>query len=316
MVHINLFLDWDGTLTKHDTILPLTRIGYKANESKGITTRPWDEIVNAYLQDLEAHNSSYEPAKAARTTIEQESAYLASLKAVEVASVRRVDEAGIFANVTTELLMGTAEALRSGEVEMREGWEHFFEILPKEPNHLLTAIVTVNWSASFIRDCMWNASDTMLSAEIKLISVLGNEINDYIGLQDKKYHNPDVELYFDEKAIHTSADKLHALQSAMATGRAKAEAANQSYLSVYVGDTITDFDCILAADIGVSINDVPLRGGQLELSRTLGRVNVDVLPLREARKDGPWHRRERKVVYWVNGLDEIAAFVEAELHGT
>ena len=309
MVYINLFLDWDGTLTKHDTILPLSRIGYQINEAKGIATRPWDEIVEAYLDDLKAHAEAYQPARESRTTIGAESKYLASVKPIEWASTDRIVEAGVFANVTS---MGeeVKEALRTGEVEMRPGWERLFSFNPKDSSMVNTAIITVNWSANFIKDCMFYASTgDLFVVTLKMLPIYGNEINSLVG----KFNNPRVGDLSSDRLIQTSADKLEALRSAIEVGKAQASKAKQEYMSIYVGDTATDFDCLLEADVGVCIQDVPLRGGQQELASTFARVGVDVLPLSEARNLASGHESKRKTVYSVNNLAELANFIEQEL---
>jgi len=319
MILVQLFLDWDGTITKHDTILPLSRLGYRVNELKGIETRPWDEIVKAYLEDLNKHASTYQPTKESRITIEEESKYLASLKPVERASITRVVDSGIFAQITkAELDEGVRDAVRIGDVELRPGWEKLFDSCldnnPSTPAPIDVAIVTVNWSAAFIRSCLLQSArnSDIDDSVINNMPIYGNEVNRELA-QDSI---PTVGDLSSPNSIQTSADKLAALQSVIVAGKDKAKAKGHEHVSIYVGDTATDFDCLLYADIGVCINDVPLRGGQQELASTFVRVNVEILPLREAQWPVVAREGERKTVYWTNDLGEVADMLREKMQAT
>jgi hypothetical protein len=312
MTYVQLFLDWDGTLTKHDTILTLSRIGYRVNERKGVETRPWIEIVQAYLNDLKTYTSSYVPPKESRTKIELESQYLASLKDIERSSTNRVAKAEVFAHVSAEdLHVGAKEALQSGGVGMRRGWEKLFPLAPDPKSSTRSsidvAIVTVNWSATFIWSCLSHAAQASGIDEtfIRDLKIYGNEVNSKLAESSMRATG----VLGSSSMVHTSSDKATALRKAIANGEKKAAKLGQTYISVYVGDTATDFDALLQASVGVCVRDEPLRGGQEELADTFERVGIEVLPLTDIDLStlGP------KTVYWTNDLSEVAALLSEKI---
>jgi hypothetical protein len=313
MAHVQLFLDWDGTLTKYDTMLALSKIGYAVHERNGTKLQPWDGIVQAYLNDLKSHDASYVPRKDQRKSIEEECSYLASLKQIEQDSLKRVGEAGVFQGVTAaDLRHGAEDALETGRIEMRPGWEELFKLngygdLQGECA-LNPEIITVNWSGTFIRSCLLHAARHQdLSAKvIEEMNIWGNEIE---GLHDRSTGSPGSLAL--ETIIHTSTDKVELIKRLVEDGRSTISTSGHRYISVYVGDTATDFDALLFADVGICVQDVPLRGGQKELANTFERVGVVVQPLVE------WsmfqHTQSRKTVYLAQHLSEIAKFVSTKL---
>jgi 2-hydroxy-3-keto-5-methylthiopentenyl-1-phosphate phosphatase len=317
MTHVQLFLDWDGTLTKHDTVLVLTRIGYRVNERKGRSLQAWDIIVNAYLDDLKAHTASYQPVKEQRKTIEEESKYLTSLKQIERSSVERVEKACIFKGIkAADLESGAAEALQGGDVELRPGWNDIFKLAATtsaQDNGVVDCtIVSVNWSGVFIRQCLLHAAhnERLDTRSIEQMSIWSNEIE---GVHESRMEGSSGSLT-SRLLIHTSFDKLNLVQDLIAQGQLEAQSHGQEYLSVYIGDTATDFDALLLADVGICVRDEPLRSGQKELADTFERVGVTVLPLTEVkRSQASKSKEQRTVMYWTNSLSDVATFVSSEL---
>ncbi|KAL2266620.1 hypothetical protein VTJ83DRAFT_5972 [Remersonia thermophila] len=116
-----LLLDFDGTITQHDTLDALISLAIAhstssptppsqresdpepGNEGAAQQTRTqedlttvWQAIVADYITACEAHRASYRPATHQRTSIEQELEFLESWEPVERASVARVSAAGFF----------------------------------------------------------------------------------------------------------------------------------------------------------------------------------------------------------------------------
>ncbi|KAL1841209.1 hypothetical protein VTJ49DRAFT_7330 [Mycothermus thermophilus] len=116
-----LILDFDGTITQHDTLDALVSLAIThstsspspssqpqsalepGNEGKTQQTRTkealttvWQTIVADYITACEAHRGAYRPAADQRTSIEEELAFLESWEPVERASVARVSAAGFF----------------------------------------------------------------------------------------------------------------------------------------------------------------------------------------------------------------------------
>lgn len=82
---------------------------------------------------------------------------------------------------------------------------------------------------------------------------------------------------------------------------------------VYVGDSWTDIEALLAADLGICVRDEPLGESQRQLTDALERVGVRCLRLREL---GEWRVGEGRGeegggrVVWVRDWEEIREFSE------
>lgn len=121
-----LLLDFDGTITKHDTLASLvtlaiaasstSTVGAGSQDQAAIATHQqkqralWDQIVRDYVAAYRAHVTNYTTAAGAgeteerRTTLRQELAFLESTREVERASVARVSRAGFFAGLNAPAL--------------------------------------------------------------------------------------------------------------------------------------------------------------------------------------------------------------------
>ncbi|OAP62776.1 hypothetical protein AYL99_02003 [Fonsecaea erecta] len=314
---LRIVLDWDGTLTRRDTLHVLAAIGYSTrnNNRHRRSLTPWDQIVQAYMSDYKQHRDSYRPARPERRTVAQESAWLASLKDVELRSLQRVQDAGIFSDVTKQDIWTAAEdAVRDNEVELREGWKDLLSLASHATNETAevarppvpVSILSVNWSAAFIRACLSAAladDNSPLKGTVDSISILANRL----ACEVERPGDDGLDFV----SIRTSADKLDAL------ARLRRDGGTGDIL--YVGDSSTDFDCIVAADVGVCMRDEPMGSGQSELKETLERVGVAVLRLdfdrwakysKSIPGQGGSMESNQSVVWWVTHLREVASFVE------
>ncbi|KIW33420.1 uncharacterized protein PV07_00272 [Cladophialophora immunda] len=311
MKGLRTVLDWDGTLTKRDTLHVVAAIGYQRNRHRDLM--PWDQIVQAYMSDYRRHRDAYHPARPDRRTRAQESAWLASLKDVELRSVHRVQGAGIFADVTEQEICRAAEdAVRNSEVQLRDGWEDIVSLARHSRDDGAApspvSIISVNWSAAFIRACLSSALGDAAPAKgtIDAIPILANRL-----ACEPSGGVPGP------AGIRTSADKLDALNALRDGGDCDV---------LYVGDSPTDFDCLVAADVGVCVRDDPMGSGQAELKESLERVGVEVSRLdwdgwaeyqREVLRGQRGQTKAniiRPVVWWVADLREVAAFAEKYYH--
>ncbi|OAG42864.1 hypothetical protein AYO21_02815 [Fonsecaea monophora] len=372
---IRIVLDWDGTLTTRDTLHVVAAIGYRTNKHRVPPPPSWDQIVQAYMADYTCHQDAYRPSRQDRRTIPLESAWLASLRGVEVRSVRRVVDAGIFADVTEgDISMEAEGAVRNGEVRLREGWWDVLTAaspgagachshshshvecdasvpVPAAAGSPPIAIISVNWSAAFIRACLTAAATTapteagdlkhehssqIQATVVKSLPILANNLLP-CSPRDNDYSTTVAPA--GGAGIHTSADKLAALQHLQRLHRTRdredqGESESQGDIVIYVGDSPTDFDCLVSADVGVCVRDEPLGSGQRELQETLERVGVEVRRLdlgewvRYRRESSRQERGEagggcgggearvggdnkKVVVWWVADLREVARFVDA-----
>ncbi|KIW90970.1 uncharacterized protein Z519_08753 [Cladophialophora bantiana CBS 173.52] len=316
MNRVRVVLDWDGTLTERDTLHNVAAIGYRRNRHRDLV--PWDQIVQAYLSDYAEHEAAYRPVKKDRGEITQESAWLASLREVEMRSVTRVRDAGIFADVTEQdIRVGAEDSVRRNEIQLRDGWDEVLSLAHHHPgdevgdhHSSLVSIISVNWSAAFIRACLSAALGDVPSAmksAADSLPILSNRL---------PCETPgDVS---EPVSIRTSADKLAAFQNL----RGKEDEEDGPVF--YVGDSATDFDCLLAADVGICVRDEPMGSGQAALKESLERVGVEVLKLDlhtstrdlkgvAGRGGGQWVKSSKRVVWWVSNLREVASFAE-KLH--
>ncbi|KAI1376217.1 hypothetical protein F4677DRAFT_419239 [Hypoxylon crocopeplum] len=174
-------------------------------------------------------------------------------------------------------------------------------IIPQTINHMPAispvSIVSVNWSRTFIRACLQTAlEETPTSKNVaQSIPIFANEI--CLGNEETC-------------GIHTSADKLASFQNICGTDNS---------LTIYVGDTSTDFDFLVTADVGICVRDEPIGSGQAELKETLERVGIEVFRLsatawqkkgEQGRHKGDNQGQEKKNVWWVIDLMEVVRFIE------
>lgn len=325
---LHLVLDWDGTLTKKDTLSLVGQIGYQAHSRSAKDSSslpPWTDLVNGYMNDFTAHQSTYIPKSEARKTLQEEREWLSSLAPIENKSVRRVESSAIFKGVRDVDVQSTAkQAVESAELQLRIGWSNLlrklvFPVALHESNggrdeRSQVSILSVNWSEHFIR-CALRASaarqtfDTHdhLDSYIQTMSILANEI--------EGIHSPsgsDGSLSKKNSAgIRTSADKLanmpehcrRRLDFLEKEAMAMTDVAASSTPSIiYVGDSATDLEPLLAADVGICIRDEPMGSSQLELAETFSRLGVRVWHVSESLSDGSGHMS----VYWARDLQEIA----------
>ncbi|KAL1595939.1 hypothetical protein SLS60_009629 [Paraconiothyrium brasiliense] len=301
--HIRVVLDWDGTLTKRDTLHLVSAIGYEHNRGGNLT--PWDDIVQAYLSDYSQHKASYTPSEKERKTVAEESEWLASLKNVERSSIERVKAAGIFKGVTkNDIVSASRSAVHDGKLQLRPGWRKLLSLSESLQQQTLVAtslsIISVNWSATFVRSCLQTALSRSSASDAKVmgsIPIFANELP--------------LEEVQRTPYICTSADKL---------ARFEEVRREDDCTTVYVGDSATDFGCLVAADMGICVRDDPMGSGQKELKGILERLGFEVSRLTPVASinskggngvdGGDRERRDKQKIWWVADLDEVAKFVE------
>lgn len=306
---VRLVLDWDGTMTRKDTMSVIGSIPLRRDERLGIHAAPeepeWTSIGKAYMDDYNHHVQNYTPSKEARTTKRQESDWLRSLKVVEQASAARVSELGVFRRVTSQDVATTArQALANGELQLRPGCLEFLKRYSAQSGSEVhnvhsdstVEVLSVNWSAQFVREALLASTDEpdMLQT-IADLPLVANEIH---ALDDPK--GSDGILSNGGEAVQTSADKLARLFPA------KDQPAAPSMNTVYVGDSATDFDCLIAADVGICIRDEPMGSGQQGLAETLDRLGIEQVHVGEVRRlDGGYQG-----LWWARNLEEVLSFID------
>jgi hypothetical protein len=308
---IHVVLDWDGTLTTRDTLHLVSSIGFRRNAP----AVSWSDIVQAYLADYAAHEQAYRPPKENRREIADESAWLASLCAVENRSVVRVEKAGIFRGVKEEdVVKAGTDAITNGKIEMRSGWMgllfHGLDVQSAEArsSRVELSLLSVNWSGLFIRSCLLRlvAADgsvgLQLDPRITMINNLRIQANEIH--EGAPRHGPE---------IRTSNDKLSSLRELRSTlvglKSQVSQEGIQSPLLIYVGDSATDFDALLFADIGICVRDEPTGSSQKELAETFERVGISIKPLEELRWHSAATKQDQTTVWWTRDLNQVTGLI-------
>lgn len=264
-----IILDFDGTITKQDTIdkLALAVIEHRGEHSSKI----WEDIVKAWLDDHSRHANAYLPAQADRTTPAAELAFLDSMKEVENASITRVDESKIFRGISQEELVRLgSEAVQKGVVELRDGWKGFLREL--NGRGWETGLVSINWSKDWVRGCL-RGEEERGRIEKWVTNNIDAEKGVLVGPEGAG----------GEGVLMTAGDKLEATRQLV---KGKGEQA-----WVYVGDSTTDLACLLEAKMGVVMAD----SEESRLLTTLKRIGFDV----PRAAEGPAR------LVWVKDFEEL-----------
>ena len=197
-------------------------------------------------------------------------------------------------------------AIETGEVTLRSGWQKMMALAGEDtygkteaPLKGRVSILSVNWSEHFIRAALKESaqySDTEdirdnLLTSIDALPILSNELAD----MDSKWGSTGKLMEPSRPRIRTSYDKLTHLKR------------DSEFLNVYVGDSPTDFDALLAADVGICICDDPMGSSQKSLADTLARVGCEVIHIGRADP----HSFSGNTLLWARDFDEIHDFLLA-----
>ncbi|KAJ9645325.1 hypothetical protein H2199_003331 [Coniosporium tulheliwenetii] len=276
---LHFILDWDGTLTKRDTLAVLANIPAARRSAQQQDPGP----------PSPAPTPTTTPPTRART----------ARKPRRERSVRRVEEAGVFRGVTVrDVEDGAKEVMEKGDGALVEGRAGAVG--------LDVSIVSVNWSATFIRACLLHAAARAegrdaalrdkLREAVKQVRIIANEIE---GLNDPEGSSGMLNKK-DEDGIRTSSDKLRCMQ--------QIRQGQEERLVVYVGDSPTDLECLTAADVGVCIRDDPMSSAQKELAKTLDRISDTCAEL-SAVRDVKTLDLKNNTLYWARDLEEVVEMI-------
>ncbi|KAL8913556.1 MAG: hypothetical protein Q9171_001639 [Xanthocarpia ochracea] len=296
---IDLILDFDGTLTTTSTLPLIYDIGHGLNPS----CPSWHLISQAYVDDYSDFlKSSYSK----RTTLSQEIDWLEHRRIIEYRSIARIEATKVFRGITNEIVRAAAEkAVTDGKTEMRRGWEKLVgKVMEGEGK---VGIVSVGWSAEFIRGCL-SASMNYTRAEgldgnlemglnVEVIDVRANTIlGGEEGKMDRYWKADDMSL------ILTADDKLRVMTDLVGTGQND----KPPSLVVYVGDSTTDLECLLHAEVGICLSGEAdtMTGEQKELKETLDRLGIGCRWIGEMNAVDV-KLRSTDQLWWAEDFDEI-----------
>ncbi|KAL9041278.1 MAG: hypothetical protein Q9180_001390 [Flavoplaca navasiana] len=308
---VHLVLDFDGTLTTSSTLSLIYDIGHRLNPS----CPSWQSISQAYIDDS---NRMETTSMVKPTTLLQALQRLESLRAIEYRSIARVEATKVFRGVTKEILHAAAEKMvRDAELEMRDGWQKLVGMVMKGEGKV--GVVSVGWSGVFIRSCLHASLDRVRAAErdsdlhnrvnLPLIDVRANNI---LGGDEGKMDRYWRAATSDDKSqILTAEDKLRVMKDIV--GMDDLEGSRP--LVVYVGDSTTDLECLLHADVGICLRDeaASMTWEQRELQEILDQAGIDCrwvgnmdegdleMPPLRSIDGGVYHSQ----TWWARDFDEI-----------
>ena len=301
---INLILDWDGTITAKDTMFAYGKIADIRDarldrEQNG--SKMFEGFGKAWIEDYSRHEQSYRPTAHEREEVVQESAWLRSLSSVESNSAERVESSGFFTGVTHNDISAAAKALlETGKVALRPGWQALFlQAQDGSSPRLISSIsiLSVNWSESFIRSSLKAAAtssglDDRLRPALDHLPIAANEISGIHEPGGSSGRLTDA----DHAIIRTSFDKLSNFPS------------EEGLLNIYVGDSATDFDCLLAADLGICIRDDPMGSSAKTLAETISRVGHVVRHV-DTMKTWQQLNTSKPNLLWAQDLNQIVSLL-------
>ncbi|KAF2266394.1 hypothetical protein CC78DRAFT_531786 [Lojkania enalia] len=340
---IHFIVDWDGTLTKRDTLGTLVNIAKEAKTDTQIL-EAWNHCVQAYVLDYETLLKQHSPDGKLPITILEERKLLKALEVAEQKSIERVSQSGIFKGLTAEdIEHGARKAVENGTVQIREGYEsflaHIISRLSRQDYDIdALNIISVNWSERFIISCLevvhselkkalpdvkekrkeqhslersWKLERQLRNRETGTIitakkpGFLGIYANELEGI----YENQPSTGVIGSKGTHkivSSEDKVSYLQLL----RKRSPYTMKAIPVVYIGDSWTDFECLLAADVGICIRDDPMTPSQKKLEDSINRLGIKLPHVSEYREVDEWN------LMWAKDFNEIKNWMEELEHKT
>ncbi|KAJ6259948.1 hypothetical protein Dda_5592 [Drechslerella dactyloides] len=219
----HLVLDFDQTVTISDTLAILASASPLPDANAVFSA-----LTDAYLKDYAAHSESYPTP----TSVQDEAAFLASLRSVEQRSIERVEASGLFKGVTTADIAAAARRVavrRPTELaalmsQVLRGNYTTCACAPCDANIQSgrvvagrVSIVSVNWSETFIRHVLLtlSASERTAEADFARVEIYANnlvaESSDGGGVATGK-----LDRRFGAHGLWTAADKLRILDDILA----------------------------------------------------------------------------------------------------
>jgi 2-hydroxy-3-keto-5-methylthiopentenyl-1-phosphate phosphatase len=284
---IHWILDWDGTITRRDTLDALVSIAASAKPDSPVHEE-WKRVSEAYMTDYTEALGQLAPDGRLPTTVQEERRLLQSLKSVEQASLARVSASGIFADLTQKLLEeGASNVINSKKVEIRNGFADFLQS-KQTRSHDTLDLLSVNWSRHFISSCLKAAGVSIDKSSIYANELDGIESN-YVSQGKISPENGS------EMTIISSSDKLEYLTHLR-------EQDNRPI--IYMGDSWTDIECLLEADLGICIRGEPIGSSQKKLAERLESLGVHCPHLSDWREADEWQ------VVWAKDFAAVQAWLE------
>jgi 2-hydroxy-3-keto-5-methylthiopentenyl-1-phosphate phosphatase len=295
---IHWILDWDGTITRRDTLDALVSIAASSRPNSSVLNE-WKRVSEAYMSDYTTAIEKLAPDGGLPKTVQKEKELLRALSSVEQASIDRVSSSGIFAGLTRELLEeGANDLINSRKVEIRNGFLPFFRATQSRGQDTLD-LLSVNWSRHFISSCLRAAGALVEKSAIHTNELDGIER----ALASAGRISPEEDAGM---LIISSGDKLEYL-TRLRKRNSKAGNVGSDFSKpiVYVGDSWTDIECLLESDLGICIRDRPLGSSQKKLAERLQDLGIHCPHIQD------WEDSDQWQVVWARDFAEVQTWVEA-----
>jgi len=259
MPHIVVYVDWDETITTKDTLSLL------APTAEEVTIGPnFEYYQNEYLSDHQQFAQNFGEIR----TKEDLLRFVKDVKMSESETISKIIKGGLFYGTTHKQRCG-----RLSSVQYRDGWTRMAKRIAEEiqSGTMKAYIVSVNWSKKFIAEGLRRASDTVHLFGLYdsgFTDIYSNELEEdaETGICTGRIVGPN-----DAGLILSGFDKLAFCQNVAAK--------NPESVHVYVGDSLTDWPCLLWADVGI------LMGTNSSLLKKLHATN--------------WHETICPIVQWL-----------------
>ncbi|KAK6842651.1 hypothetical protein PG987_003511 [Apiospora arundinis] len=290
---MSIFLDFDGTITVHDTIGEVANFALRvrANEGRDLA-EAWDGVVRAYMDDYRGHVDGYRLPEGERRCPQDEVGFLRDMKAVELQSLGRIRQCGVFRDIAPDRFYeaGRRAVEEDGTVRLRPGFREFARARLREGWRLW--VVSVNWSAAFIAGALGCPEITVIANTVRSDgSIAGPDIlNQYASANGAGGGDGGA---VEHRNLTNSCDKLAVVETIL---QQQAESL-RGKPSFYFGDSITDLECLLRADYGVVISDKE----DSTLLKTLERVGKKVSHSTDAGSQNS--------LSWASTYDEVEKHV-------
>jgi 2-hydroxy-3-keto-5-methylthiopentenyl-1-phosphate phosphatase len=282
---VDLILDFDGTLTTSDTTTALALITEQSRSC-------WQHVLDGWLDDSKRFKKT--PYEWSDYGHDDYSKWLDSHRSLEMSSVSRAQNCNMFKGVTIQDMRSAVDAaLQSGEIRMRDGWHELIRMV-KDTQGSRVRILSANWSETFVR--------TVLCAAVKQDAAIGDTASSLFDFFN------DFEIFANEihglgspcgssgrlirpfeAGIRTSGDKVKYFQhmTRRPDGPPTGGHGHDAPLTVYIGDSATDYGALCQAELGIWLCDIPREDLISRFNKVFGPLKAILpVPLTELEVNG------------------------------
>lgn len=275
------------------------------------------------MEDYNRHKESESTASLEKDTksqsfVDQARTYsemLARGRVVEEQSMRRLEEWNVFRGVMRADVCSAAETVvKDGRLQMRDRWSSLLRMFARESDEVdavresKVSIISLNWSATFIRQCLLRALQLRPDDQAGLARFIEKEVQihscEIAGLDEPEGSSGRMQA-----SVLSSADKLKYMPRASRRRTPihpdRTPDPEAPYL-VYVGDSSTDFDCLTTADTGIWLYPATSQEeAETRCSQFFRPLQLRLRPIRDAGQEGVGQEE----LVWAQDFEQIAAFL-------